>query len=259
MSELTAYGGLAHRSGAGGGRRSGEGVGEDRDDGVGGGCGHRGNRRQVADRGASADDRAVRPVRDGSYDEYQQHCRRAAWRVRRWLRPTSLRPPTSTSPAPTPSKQTSFDHAVLAIAPSWTLRSSIPVAAAIADIRWPPSHTIGPCTSSDHPDVPAGTITSIHVTSPGTSSTAPPPLRRRTTSTPARRHASTSTTDSCCVEPSTSADPAMSCCQISRCAGSGTGLAWNSAAVDRDRTRRYGSASVTRPAADTGATSRALR
>jgi len=47
-----------------------------------------------------------------SYDRYQQHCRRAAARVRRWLIPTSLRPSSRTSPGPKPSKQISDDHGV---------------------------------------------------------------------------------------------------------------------------------------------------
>ena len=73
----------------------------------------------VGARARSASPRASRSrSRSGSQRRAAQHWNSAPSRVRRWLRPTTLRPPTVTSPGPSPAKHTHGDHGVRCIAPS---------------------------------------------------------------------------------------------------------------------------------------------
>ena len=163
-------------------------------------------------------------------------------RVRRWLMPTSLSPPASTSPGPTPAKHTSGHHPVHAIVPRCTVTPSS------APAMCEPSHTIDAPMSSPTPtscSTRVGTTTSNHTSAPGSTNTTPPPLRRRTTSIPAAAQAATSSTSSRWVDPSTIAGRSTSNTQTSGCGSSPIVRAWNSAAEPPNvRTRAPGTAST---------------
>ena len=108
-------------------------------------------------------------------------------RVRRCDRPTSFTPASSTtSPVPSPPKQTRRDQGVRHSPPSWT-RAGTPSATE----RVPPRPRRargrpGP-RRRRHSGSPAGQQHVEPEHPPGSTSTAPPPLRRRATSTPAAR------------------------------------------------------------------------
>ena len=177
-------------------------------------------------------------------------CNRTHERVRRWLMPTALRPPTVTSPAPSPSKHTSADHARLLQAAAVHLD--------IADAER--GERLGPHLT-DPPHRPADVVVPQRVVararrrratrhSPGTSSTAPPPLRRRTTSTPAARQASASShRRRAAPSPSTSAGRSTSSHHAAPVAPVGT-RAWNATAAPRWRRSPTGGAVAAWPTSE---------
>src|SRR5690606_36595489 len=152
-----------------------------------------------------------------------------------WLIPTIFRPSgVVTSPAPTVAKQTRRPSGPQAIAPSWTTAGATPRSARARCHARPTQWAARP-TSSSHSGSPAGRTTSTHAVVAGSTNTAPPPERRRTTATPARAAAPASTRSSRWVEPSTSAGAVASSTHTARCGASGTGSAWSSPAVPRNR------------------------
>ena len=108
--------------------------------------------------------------------------------------PTTLRPPTCTSPGPRPAKQTRRDHGVR------TMRAPVDLGAGHAAARRAPPPTTRPASARPgrrrRPTAGRrrGRSRRPRAPRPGTSSTAPPPLRRRTSSTPAAADAPSSTT-----------------------------------------------------------------
>ena len=99
------------------------------------------------------------------------HWNRAPARVRRWLMPTSLPPPASTSPGPTPAKHTSGHHPVHAIAPRCT-RHAVEHA---GDVLAEPHHRRRRRRHRPRRRAAArvGTTTSNHTSPPGSTSTTP--------------------------------------------------------------------------------------
>ena len=94
----------------------------------------------------------------------------------------------TTSPAPSPAKQTSDDQRLRTIGPFQTSVPPIPVQARASDQASPTHHAARP-TSGHHSGSPAGTTKSTQSKELASTRTAPPPLRRRTMSTPrSRRH-----------------------------------------------------------------------
>ena len=77
------------------------------------------------------------------------HWKRAAARVRRWLIPTSLASPCTTSPGPTPSKQTRSDQGVRTIPPRCTRSAPAPNDAR-ARIQASPTTSIDTAMSARH-------------------------------------------------------------------------------------------------------------
>ena len=135
-------------------------------------------RAEVASRLLLGRQREQRQDRAGLPLQQAPHWKRAPARVRRWDRPTSLRPSGSvTSPVPRPPKQTRRDHCVVHSPPSWTSAGTPSAARASAHAR--PSHRKARATSSSHSGSPAGSSTSSHRISTGLhqhrSSPAAPP------------------------------------------------------------------------------------
>ena len=130
----------------------------------------------------------------------------APTRLRRWDSPTTLRPVTVTSPAPTPPKQIKDDHRVRSTGrPDCTSTPASPICFN-AEPHVAPSQSNALVTSASHSGSPLGTQTSIHTGSSGVTSTAPPPDRRCTTSMPHFAAKRRSTTAGDWVDPSTTAE-----------------------------------------------------